>query len=91
MRNTAGGLKPRGGAATNNIQGSPVVAQNDDGQQITEQDLMTESYQKPLQGSTAGLLPPFDFSNSTCLSLSQRPDLSSLQLSLASQARSRTG
>lgn len=22
---------------------------------------MTESYQKPLQGSTAGLLPPFDF------------------------------
>jgi len=43
-----------------NIQGSPV-AQDDDGQPITDQDLMTESYQKPLQGSTASLLPPFDF------------------------------
>jgi len=44
----------------NNTQGSPV-AHDDDGQPITDQDLMTESYQKPLQGSTAGLLPPFDF------------------------------
>ena len=45
-----------------NIEGSSVVAHNDDGQSITEQDLLTESYQKPLQGSsTAGLLPPFDF------------------------------
>jgi len=44
----------------NNTQGSPV-AHDDDGQPITDQDLKTESYQKALQGSTAGLLPPFDF------------------------------
>jgi hypothetical protein len=44
----------------NDNQGSPV-AHDDDGQPITEQDLVTESYQKPLQGSTASLLPPFDF------------------------------
>jgi len=47
----------------NNTQGLPV-AHDDDGQPITEQDLMTESYQKPLQGSTTSLLPPFDFDGS---------------------------
>jgi hypothetical protein len=33
----------------NDNQGSPV-AHDDDGQPITDQDLMTESYQKPLRG-----------------------------------------
>ena len=44
-----------------NTEGSSVVAHDDDGQPITEQDLVTESYRKPLRGSTASLLPPFDF------------------------------
>ena len=44
-----------------NAEGSPIVAHDDDGQPITEQDLVAESYQKPLPGSTASLLPPFDF------------------------------
>ena len=39
----------------------PVIAHDDDGKPITEQDLVTESYQKPLQNSPANLLPPFAF------------------------------
>ena len=42
-------------------QGSPVIAHDDDGKPITEQDLVTESYREPLPNSPANLLPPFEF------------------------------
>jgi hypothetical protein len=42
-------------------QESPIIANDDDGKPITEQDLVTESYQKPLQNSPANLMPSFDF------------------------------
>ena len=42
-------------------QGSPVIAHDDDGKPITEQDLVTESYRKPLQNSPANLLPSFAY------------------------------
>jgi hypothetical protein len=42
-------------------QESPVIAHDDDGKPITEQDLVTESYQKPLQNRPANLVPSFAF------------------------------
>ena len=40
---------------------SPVIAHDDDGEPITEQDLVTESYRKPSQNSPADLLSSFAF------------------------------
>jgi hypothetical protein len=42
-------------------QESPVIAHDDNGKPITEQDLVTESYQKPLQNSPANLMPSLAF------------------------------
>ena len=42
-------------------QGSPVIAHDDDGKPITEQDLVTESYREPLPNSPANLLPSIEF------------------------------
>ena len=41
-------------------QASPVIA-HDDGKPITEQDLVTESYRKPVQNGPASLIPFFAF------------------------------
>ena len=42
-------------------QGLPVIAHDDDGKLITEQGLVTESYQKPLRNSPANLVPSLAF------------------------------
>ena len=38
-----------------------AIAHDDDGEPITEQDLVTESYRKPLQNSPTNLMPSFAF------------------------------
>ena len=45
----------------NESQDSPIIAQDDNGQPITEQDLVAESYRRPLPNSPANLMPPIDF------------------------------
>jgi hypothetical protein len=42
-------------------QESVVIAHDDDGKPITEQDLVTESYREPLPNSPADLMPSFAF------------------------------
>ena len=40
---------------------SAVVANDDDGHPITEQDLVLESHRRPLADNPANLIPPFEF------------------------------
>lgn len=40
---------------------SKIVARDDDGKTITKNDLIAESYKRPLDGMPLNLMPPFDF------------------------------